>query len=310
MTNSQLIRKADMVLADLVSNGGYLLPEQARKFLRLAIERSAVLPMASVVPMKSHTMKIDKIRFGSRILRAATEGQALPVGERSKPDLSQVELISKPFKAEIRLSEEVLEDNIEGAAFRDTLLQLIAERAALDLEDVVVNGDTLSADPFYAQFDGLRKRVATYVYDHGSLQMSKAVTKSLIKLLPNEFMSDRGSMRVFYSQDADTDYRDLIAERSTALGDQTFEGARPIVTYGIPHVPVSKFPENIGAGSVCTQAILIDPKNVTVGIWRQIKIETDKDISAGVLIVVVSLRAAMVLAHEPAAAKAINVRVA
>jgi len=309
MTNAEVIRKADMVLNDLLTGGGLLQPEQARRFMRLAIDRSVILPMTSVVPMKRPSLLIDKIRFGSRILRAGTESQALPVGERSKPDLSQVQLDTHLMRAEVRLSSEVLEDNIEQANFKDTLIQLIAERVALDLEDLLINGDTGSADPFYAQFDGLLNAITTYVYNHGGLAYSKAVTKSMLKLMPTEFLQDRAAMRVFYSQDADTDYRDLIAERATNLGDDTFKGNRPIVTYGVPHVPVSKFPETLAPGTY-TNAVLIDPKNLQVGFWRQIQIETAKNISAGVLIIVVTLRMGFVLAEETAAVKAIGINVA
>lgn len=309
MTNAEVIRKADMVLNDLLTGGGLLQPEQARRFMRLAIDRSVLLPQTSVIPMKRPSLLIDKIRFGSRILRAGTEAQALPVGERSKPDLSQVQLDTHLMRAEVRLSSEVLEDNIEQANFKDTLIQLIAERVALDLEDLLINGDTGSATPFYAQFDGLRTALTTYVYDHGGLAYSKAVTKAMLKLMPTEFLQDRAAMRVFYSQDADTDYRDLIAERATNLGDETFKGNRPIVTYGVPHVPVSKFPEDLAPGTY-TQAVLIDPKNLQVGFWRQIQIETAKDISAGVLIIVVTLRMGFVLAEETAGVKAININVA
>lgn len=306
MTNAEIIRKADMVLGDLTA-GGLLQPDQARRFLRLAIDRSVILPMASVPPMRRPSLLIDKIRFGSRILRAGTEAQAVPVGDRAKPDLSQVPLDTHLMRAEVRLSAEVLEDNIEQANFRDTLIELIAARVALDLEELIINGDTGSADPFLAQLDGLLTSVSTYVYDHTSAVMDKTVTKALIKLMPNEFIQDRSQMRIFYSQDADTDFRDSIADRNSNLGDDTFKGNRPIVVYGVPHVPASKFPE-VGTPRL-TSAVFLDPKNINVGFWRQIQMEAEKDIRAGVLIIVVTLRMGMVLAEETAAVKAINIKV-
>lgn len=308
MSNSEVIHKADTVLNDLLVGGGYLQPAQARKFLRLAIDRSVIMPQASVIPMPRPSMLIDKIRFATRILRAGTEAQSLPVSERSKPTFTQVQLDTHLMKAEVRLSSEVLEDNIEQKSFKDTLLQLIAERTALDLEDLIINGDTGSADPFYKQFDGLMAAITTNTYDHASATMSKLATKSAIKTMPSEFIQDRNLLRMFYHINADTDFRDLIAERATLYGDEMMKTNRPVVQYAIPHVPVPKIVDDGGTPAL-SEAAFLDPKNMQIGFWRQIQIETDKDISAGVLIIVVTLRMGMVLAHEPATVKVINIAV-
>jgi HK97 family phage major capsid protein len=308
MSSQEVIRKADMVLNDLVVGGGLLQPAQARKFLRIAIERSVLLPLCSVIPMKRPSMLIDKIRFASRITHAGTENTALPLGQHAVPNLGQVELATHLYKAEVRLSAEVLEDNIEQANFKDTLLQLIAERVSLDIEDIVINSATVLVDPDLNKFNGLRAAVTTHVYDHLGNTYSKAATKGMVKAMPNEFIQDRSMLRVLYSIDADTDYRDLIAERATQLGDETFKGNMPLVTYGVPHIPVGRLPETLGAGHD-SEAYLIDPKNCQVGFWRQVQIETDKDISAGTLIIVVTFRMGFVLAEETAAVKAINILV-
>jgi HK97 family phage major capsid protein len=83
----------------------------------------------------------------------------------------------------------------------------------------------------------------------------------------------------------------------------------PTMYSGIPVVSVPLFPENIGTGTYCTSSILIDPKNITVGIWRDIRVETDKLVSEGQLLIVATLRFDMKLAHEPASVKGYNVRV-
>ena len=57
-------------------------------------------------------------------------------------------------------------------------------------------------------------------------------------------------------------------------------------------------------------AVLFDPKNINVGIWRNIRLETDKDISEGVLIIVATMRFDVKYAEETASVKGINVKVA
>ena len=68
-------------------------------------------------------------------------------------------------------------------------------------------------------------------------------------------------------------------------------------------------PENIGTGNHCTSLLFCDPKNINVGVWRQIRIETDKLIREGVLLIVATLRFDAKWAHEDATVKATNINV-
>ena len=76
---------------------------------------------------------------------------------------------------------------------------------------------------------------------------------------------------------------------------------------GYPIIPIPLFPENLGAGTNKTNVLLTDMKNVHVGFHRDVRIETDRDISARMLVVVVSLRIGVKYAHEPAVVKATEV---
>ena len=73
---------------------------------------------------------IEKIRFAARVLRPGQEATALAVADRSEPNLTKVELDAKLYKAEVRLSDEVLEDSIERNQLRQTVMTLMAERIA------------------------------------------------------------------------------------------------------------------------------------------------------------------------------------
>lgn len=311
MNNRQILEKADMVVNDLLTGGGYLQPQQARKFLRLMIDASVLLPQVTVVGMQRPKMLIDKIRFASRILRPGMEGQALPVGQRAKPDLSQVEIDTVLIKGEVRISSETLDDNIEQAGFKDTLLALIAERASLDVEDLIINGDLTSADPYLALLDGLRVQATSNVLTVApKAAISKSHLKGMKKLMPNEFLRNARMLRYFTSVDAVTDYRDSLADRATAVGDKFLEGSAPVLYQSIPMLDVPKFPENLGIGTDETEILLMDPKNAHVGFWRRITIETDKDISAGQLIIVITLRMGVKYAEETAVVKATGIEVA
>ena len=55
--------------------------------------------------------------------------------------------------------------------------------------------------------------------------------------------------------------------------------------------------------------LLTDPKNINVGIWRKVTMETDKDISAGVLVIVATLRFDTKYAEERAVVKSTGITV-
>lgn len=307
-SNRTLLEKADLAIADLTAGGGILLPAQAKKFMRLLIKQSALMQMATVVPMPAPKYQVSKIRFGSRILRPGQEGIALTQAERSKPDLSFLELDAQLFKAEVQLSDEVLEDNIERGELRQTILEMIAEAAGRDMEELVINGDTTSADPFLAVLDGVLRQSVSHVVDVAGGQLTKNILRDLLKSLPNEYLRDKKAMSFLTSVDADLEYRNTLAERATVGGDKFLEDDTPVLYSGVPVKPIPLFPDNLGPANNQTVTLLCNPKNIHVGIWRQIRIESFRDVSAGVLRIVATLRFDVKYADELATAKAVNIQ--
>lgn len=308
LDNNTILQKADLALSNLTTDGGLLQPAQALKFMRVLIKEAVVLKLATVTPMRSPKQLVEKIQFGSRILRAGSEGVALSTADRSKPTTSDVELDAQLFKAEVRLNNEVLEDSIERGQLRQTIMQLMAERIATDMDEVIVQGDSTSSDPFLAQFDGILKQAVSHVVDNGTAFISKQTFRNMIKAMPSEFQRNKKDLRYLTSIQAELDYRDSLAERGTVGGDKWLTDDVPVMYGGTPVVGVPLFPENLGGGTNCTDVLLTDPKNINVGIWRNIRIETDKLVSEGVLIIVATLRFDTKIAHEPAVVKAINVK--
>ena len=307
MDNKTILEKADINLGDLTTDGGLLVPAQARQFIRIAIDNAVVMRMATVRPMRSPKQEIDKIRFGSRILRAGTEARALSETDRSKPDTTKVELDAQLFKAEVRLSDEVLEDNIERGSLRTTVMQLMAERIALDMDEMIVNGDTTSTDPFLAQFDGMLRASTSNTFDATNSRLNKTVLKETLRQMPTEFRKNQLALKYFTSVDAKLDYHDSQADRATNLGDSRLENDATVRYQGVQVVPVPVFPDELGGSTNQTQMILTDPKNIAVGIWRNVRMETDKIIQEGVLLIVATLRFDFKYIEETATVKSINI---
>lgn len=302
ISNRSLLAKADLALSDLTSDGGLLQPEQANRFIRLLIKKSKLLGLVQTVAMNSPKRLLETLRFSGRVLRPGAEAAALALADRSKPDLTKRELDAKLYKAEVRLNDEVLEDNIERAALRNTIMQHLAEAVARDLDFALINGDTLSADPLLAVQDGVRKLV-TNTFDHTGNPTNEDLWNGMIRKLPSEFL-DRNRLNFLTSIRSGIDWRGNLAARQTQLGDRRLEENGDAGKFqGIPIVEAPEWAETADV----VQPVLTDPKNITVGFVRRMRIETDRDVTAGELIIVVSMRAAFQLVHPPAAVKGINV---
>jgi len=306
--NRTFIQKADLALSELTTGAGVLQTAQAQKFMRILIEEAVLMPLVTVVPMRAQKQLIEKTRFTSQVLQPGQEATALLESERAKPDLTKVELDAQLFKAEVRLNDEILEDNIERAEFRNTIMQTMGEAIARDMENVIINGDTASGVPLLAVLDGILKQASSNIVAAGQVPLNKTTFRDSMKAMPDEFLRDKGRMGFITSIDAETDYRDSVADRQTLVGDAFLTGAAPIAWSGIPVRPIPLFPETLGGGNE-TNMLFTDLKNIQVGIWRKLKVETDRLVREGVLLIVASLRMDVKFAEETAVVKTTGITV-
>ena len=306
--NRQLIQKDTLTLNDLNTLGGIMVAAQSARFMRLAISSSALMDRAQFVPMRSHTQRLENTTFGSRVLRAAGEGQALGASDRVKPDMTKVSLVVQLFKAQADLSEEVLEDNIERQRFRSTVGDLLAERSALDMDEVGINGDTTSADPFLAQFDGVLKQTTSNTVT-ASGRLTKSVLRDMVKEMPKQYLRRKRDLVFFTGTDAEIDYRDTLTDRIGVLSDRNLEGDVSARYGGMDVIDVPAFPENLGGGGNETNVVLTDPKNIVFGFWRRIRVDFDHLKRDGLFSTIATLRFDVKIRNEPAVVKATGVTI-
>lgn len=312
-TNKEIIQRADLALADLSSNGGLLAPEQTNAFIDMILEQPTILKQVRQVRMTAPERKINKIGFASRILRAAIQtGGELDAGgndryvraaDRAKPTTSQITLNTKEVIAEIRLPYEVLEDNIEGASLESHIMRLIAERAAIDLEELVLAGDTGSGDTYLALLDGYLKRMTSNVVNNASAGITPTLFKNGLLAMPQRYHRNLNQMKHFVSVANTIKYRDVVANRGTGYGDSMLTGTAPIYAYGVA-VEQAPMLAAIGAGN---QGIFTFPQNLLFGIQRDIRVETDKDIRSREYIIVLTCRVATQIEDEAATVKFTNI---
>lgn len=304
--NRTLLEKADLALADL-SGAGVLQPAQADRFFRIAIKSSVILPMVNVTSMNNPQEERPKIRFSGRVLRAGTEAQALSLADRSTPDLSLTQLSVSLFKAETRMSNEVLEDQIERGTFQNTVMEELGKSVGRDVEHVAINGDTASADTLLAVMDGWLKLATSNTVNASSARLNKNVLRDTWATLPEEF-ADMNHM-YWTNRRARIDYRSSLQDRATGLGDITLTTSGKTVFEDMTVMAVPEFPNDLTPGpNDHTNVLMSDPQNLLVGFLRKVRVETDKDVSAGQIIIVATLRFDVTFMEETAVVKATAVK--
>ena len=305
-----LIEKADMTLQDLKDNGGYLLPKPAAAFIKRAIDEAAILPLANVKTLSTPSEPVETVGFDGRILHMSGERQALPLNLRSKPTTTKVMIDTQEAKAEVRLPDRVVEDNIERGTFKDTVIALMTKQVGVDMEEILLRSDLNSADPDLNKFDGILKQIAVNVVAAQGNTLSSTLLAKAYRLMPPRYARNPKALRYFTSPRACFDYKQTLAGRLTTLGDQFMVNDQPAPFNGSLVFPVPIFPIDLPQNGNKSAVLFTDPQNITVGIWRQVKIELGRDISAGETIIVCTVQFAGKLALVDAAVKIENLGLA
>jgi len=313
MNNAELIQRADIALSDL-TNGGLLLPEQFNKFYQGLNATPTILPLIRKVQMSKPSMQIDKIGINGRVLRPAAEGnisdpandsytksaRALKRSDRVSPTTGKLTLDTVEYITEVDIPYEVLEDNIEKSALQETIMEMLQQKIAMDLEDLVINGDTTqNDDAFLKTQNGILKLATAHPYDAEGQEQSVALYAGALKLLPVQYHSYLNNYTFFLNPTREIDLRAVVAERRSDLGDAYLTNKAPISILGVPVRGAAKM--------AATDGILLDPRDVTMGIHRDIRVEMDRDVRERAIIIVVTMRVGLTIVDTDKMVKITNI---
>lgn len=305
LNNRALLEKAAQVVGDLAP-GGLLNEQQSVDFLVLAIKGAKILPLCTSQPMSKPKQEIDKLLWDDQVLFPGTEVTALDAADESKASFQRVTLDVKTLKGVTRMSDEVLEDNIMKDGLQDYLLRGMAKKVSQDMENLLINGDT-ALTGLLGTFDGIIKQATSNVYIAGGVALDKTVLKNTIKTLPEQYRNEAHKMGFFTSANAVLDYRSTVADRLTSLGDAFLTGNGGLQFQATDVHGVPMFPNALGADTDETVLLYMDPKNVYVGAYKEIRLESDRNIETCVTTYVVRTRWDVKYAEEPRVVKATGV---
>lgn len=312
-SNQSLLQRADLAIADLNTNGGLLDAEQANTFIDMIMEQPTVLRQARVIRMNAPSRKINKLGFANRILRAArTSGGANDDGsndryvleaDRAKPTTSQIRLDTEEVIAEVRLPYEIFEDNIEGESLEGHIMRLIAERAAIDLEELALGADKSSGDAYLALHDGWLKRMNVNVVNNAAAGVSPDMFTSGLLTMPQKYLRNMAQLRHVVSVANTIRYRDKVSKRGTEYGDSALTQNIPLYAGGVA-IEQAPMLAAIGSGN---QGFLTFMQNLIFGVQRDIRVETDRDIRSREFIIVLTARVALQVEDVNATVKYTNI---
>ena len=208
-----------------------------------------------------------------------------------------------------------MEDNIERATtaqnelpntgpagLRQTIIDLIAERAALDMEELGLLADptyTNAADAddqaYLSQFTGWIKIADSRgnVYDAAGGSITKSIFKQGLKTMPSQYQRNKAALNHFVSVNNETEYRDTLADRGT-------RARRPDDPGHVADVRLTARRSSPSRSCPRTNGLYTDPLNLIFGIQRQVSMEFDKDITARVYIIVLTARIAFQIEESQA----------
>ena len=305
------VQKAMLTLTELGTAGG-LSEGQASRFIELLHDAPTVVPNVNVVEMTECKQPMPALGFQNRLLKAAVPGVC---PDYDKPTTKSNGMLDcQEYIARVGLDYRTIECNILGGdigrrigsdngdasgGIVDLIMRLIAQRVALDIEELALLSDTTSADADLALQDGWLKLAGDiHTVDAANSALPGDVALNAARMLPSAYQRNRTALRFFASHDQWWEARCALGDRQTALGDAAFMGESPVYTCGSMVTPVATIPADM--------ALYTPYSNLVLGICRDIHIETDKDICKREWEVVVTCKLAFAISDSNGAVLVTN----
>lgn len=312
--NEELLRKATLTTGDFGGAGeAPLSVAQVREFIKLLSAKQVFLPDVRRVTSTANKWQESIVDFNGRITKPGTEATRLAEGERVKPTTGSVEISTVLLRAEVPISDEALEDNVAESGFANDLELMIADQFGTDVEELMVNGDTESADTYLAQIDGwLVQAEGASGHTLAASSFGKdyqTIFKRLLQSVPNRHKRNLVQDGRFYVPvTLEEEYRDILSSRGTPLGDVTLQGTGELRYQGIQIVGAPSIAVKSGSPDT-SHVLLANRNNLYAGFRRSMTLETFRDPREGATSFVVTARvdAKVAVPDATAIAKEVNV---
>lgn len=271
------------------AGGGLLNPMQAERFIRAVEDSTPLLQAARRLPMSAPTRNIDRIAFAGRLLQGQTETVPVSNDQTVTPFLNQ--LVMKELGGYVEITDQLLEDNIERANLESTIIDLMGSQTGRDLEYLFLAGDeTNTADDLLKVTDGWLKLAANAVEGAATPSVGEFdelnpidMLEKMLLSIPDKYFNAANDWAFWVPRSTENDIRNWAINRQTPLGDSIFVNNNQIYFKGIPIRKLPQMPAD--------SALLAPSSNLVYGIYRDIRIEPERDAKGRKTDFVLTLRA-------------------
>lgn len=230
-------------------NNGVLQTAKLDRFIQKMKDATVLMDAATLVPMSSETMDLDRmdldVELESPVRDPETGNMTLSDQE---PDFKVNQLNAKKFRAKMRITQDALDENIEGQALINTVDNKLAAAGGRAAERVFIYGDTSQTSNEipggYKAINGWIKKVdADNILYGGGTQAARDIDPTniddiLTKLydtVPGSYVEQSS---FFLPPKRVSSYRRSLKSKDSALGDLANLQAGNLTFEGRPVVPV------------------------------------------------------------------------
>ena len=261
-------------------------PSEADAFIDLMVEESYFLKNCRIEKMTMNEKNIRMINFNTskRIMRPSDQFSSADYIKTLSE--GKITLSAKKARGCAVIFDDDLDDDVEGAKYADTIMNLIAKQVSTELSEAIYVANTIStgfaATDWRHSFNGFRYDLLNFSADSGTIptashELSAASTGDftvagniaeyssgenynievkfgkMLATLPNKYKGDYKNLRYYTSPTILADYTQKLQSRNTPLGDNALIGVAPTTYADIPIVPVSQMPVTFATGSAGTE---------------------------------------------------------
>ena len=281
------ITKDEIGTGDL--DGGELPRDLFDEFVERVQKEATLLDLVRTVEMPRKEMAIPKVGVGRQLLSEQTEGESPGAFEDAVSGAVELDA-SRKTVIPYELTQESVEDIVGGEEVADIILSHFEQQFAVDVQNLLINGDTDDDSAFFSILDGYLEiaRGADSESDRiGSPATASGEEDSMPELdhsdadgdaqpIDTQLFSDAiqtleeryrdSTSQVFMmSETQHQEYLNTLEGREDGLGPQILQGDDSVSPFGYDIQPVPDFPDDT--------ILLTDPDNLVWGLHRDVEVD-------------------------------------
>lgn len=323
MTPDQM-QRAENIVADTFP-GAHLPAYRVNQFWKYVDDEPTLIQKVRRINMESHTIEIPRFAVQDQILHGANELTAMLPPQWVKFETGLLYMTSFKVMAEVQFTYELLEDNVKKNNLMNMVLSEIRKKIPANLEMLILAGDksmSPTTNDFLCMEDGIIKRCFTqapagrpslgltgaHLLDMAGKSMDTPAWYDLERIVPEKYNTHSGNYIYITHRDVELAWRESRTVRATSVGDEyVFENKKARALgreiYTSPFMPTVA-----GTGSTRnTFLLLMDPKQIVLGTYRSMTLESMRNIQNQKILFVWSTRIGLALEEPDAIGMAYNI---